>query len=167
MATIRQKGPPNFFITLSSAEYQWEGLLKAVYETVNRIPCTDEVLASMSTAEKNRLITDNVVQSTVHFQKRIEKTIKTFMKPGFFDESVSTSGGDQENKKEEAEEMEHNDDDSKGDREENDEAPSYFYRIEFQARGGMGLFYSFFRFFCHFYVHRLIQKDVETLLNIS
>ena len=80
MATIRQKGAPSLFITLSSAEYQWEGLLKAVYETVNRTPCTDEILTEMTTAEKNRLITDNVVQTTCHFQKRIEKVIRNFMK---------------------------------------------------------------------------------------
>ena len=136
MATIRQKGAPSLFITLSSAEYQWEGLLKAVYETVNRTPCTDEILEGMTTAEKNRLITDNVVQTTCHFQKRIEKVIRRFMKPGFFEESESTStAGDRENDGEEAEEVDDQDEDREDGQEENDDAPSYFYRIEFQARG--------------------------------
>ena len=136
MATIRQKGAPSLFITLSSAEYQWEGLLKAVYETVNRTPCTDEILKGMTTAEKNRLITDNVVQTTCHFQKRIEKVIRKFMVPGFFEENESTSTvGDRENEGEEAEEMDYQDGDREDGQEESDDAPSYFYRIEFQARG--------------------------------
>ena len=136
MATIRQKGAPSLFITLSSAEYQWEGLLKAVYETVNRTPCTDEILKGMTTAEKNRLITDNVVQTTCHFQKRIEKVIRKFMVPGFFEENESTSTvGDRENEGEEAEEMDYQDEDREDGQEESDDAPSYFYRIEFQARG--------------------------------
>ena len=53
MATLRQKGAPTLFITLSSAEYQWEGLLKSVYETVHGEPATDEIIKSMSPAEKN------------------------------------------------------------------------------------------------------------------
>ena len=141
MATIRQKGPPNLFITLSSAEYQWETLVKAVYETVHRTLCTDEILANLSTAEKNRLITNNVVQTTVHFQKRIEKVIKKFMRPGFFDSGPTSDVVDEENKQddeEEEEEIEHHDDGMGSDKEECDDAPSYFYRIEFQARGGRG-----------------------------
>ena len=144
MATIRQKGAPSLFITLSSAEYQWEPLLKAVYETVNRTPCTDEILEGMTTAEKHKLITDNVVQTTCHFQKRIEKLIKEFMTPGFFEESDTTSTiGDGQNEGEENEEMKYQDEDREDDMEVDDDAPSYFYRIEFQARGTRCVYFSF------------------------
>ena len=91
MATLRQKGAPTLFITLSSAEYQWDGLLKSVYETVHRKPATDEIISSMSASEKNKLITDNVVQSTVHFQKRIEKIVKQLMEPEFLEQSDKTN----------------------------------------------------------------------------
>ena len=58
------------------------------------------------------------------------------MKPGFFEESESTStAGDRENEGEEAEEVDDQDEDREDGQEENDDAPSYFYRIEFQARG--------------------------------
>ena len=88
MATLRQKGAPTLFITLSSAEYQWEGLLKSVYETVHGQPATDEIIASMSASEKSKLITENVVQTTVHFQKRIEKILTKLVQPGYLEDSV-------------------------------------------------------------------------------
>ena len=136
MATIRQKGAPTLFITLSSAEYQWESLIKAVYETVNRAPFTDEIKEGLTTAEKRKLITDNVCQTTVHFQKRIERVIREFMKPGFFEQSSSTSiDSGRENGGGETGEMEYQDEDREEDEEESEDAPSYFYRIEFQARG--------------------------------
>ena len=33
MATLRQKGTPTAFVTLSSIEYHWRSLLKAIYKT--------------------------------------------------------------------------------------------------------------------------------------
>jgi hypothetical protein len=128
MATLRQKGAPTLFITLSSAEYQWEGLLKSVYETVHGELATDEIIKSMSPAEKNRLITDNVVQTTVHFQKRIEKIITKLMQPGFLEKSTNPNTSN----------LPPNPIPSntpKGQKEDDDSNPSYFYRIEFQARG--------------------------------
>ena len=89
----------------------------------------------MTTAEKNRLITDNVVQTTCHFQKRIEKVIRKFMKPGFFEESTSIVGDAKNEGYEAAEEMDYQEEDKENGQEESDDAPSYFYRIEFQARG--------------------------------
>ena len=124
MATIRQRGCPTVFVTLSSAEYQWEGLLKSVYETVYRKPATDQIIESMSASEKNKLITENVVQTTLHFQKRIEKIIEIIIQPGYLedkndhpDDCLTKYEGDKED-------------------EESIMIPSYFYRIEFQARGG-------------------------------
>ena len=122
MATLRQRGSPTIFHTLSAAEYQWEGLLKSVYETVYGVPATDEVIANMSASEKNRLITENVVQSTLHFQKRIEKLLPKIIEPGFLEHS-----GSSEEVIEDGQETDSVNKEKK--------TPSYFYRIEFQARG--------------------------------
>ena len=73
MATVRQKGPPTLFTTFSSAEFDWVPLLKCVYETVHKKSITTEELTALSTAEKNKLINENVVQTTQHFAKRTEK----------------------------------------------------------------------------------------------
>ena len=115
MATIRQQGAPNLFVTLTSAEYQWQPLVKSCYEAKYRKPATQEVIENMSEAEKSRLITDNVTLTTLHFEKRIQKLITAFMKPGWFQDD-----SDPLIKQE----------DSEGDE---DTTPSYFYRIEFQV----------------------------------
>ena len=105
MAALRQNGCPSLFLTLSCAEFDWSELLKEIIETVYRKKVTQKDIDDMSNAEKNKLISDNVVQSTVHFQKRIEKMFSLF-KYNFFDGSNETY-----------------------------HASSYFYRIEFQQRG--------------------------------
>ena len=105
MAALRQNGCPSLFLTLSCAEFDWSELLKEIIETVYRKKVTQKDIDDMSNAEKNKLISDNVVQSTVHFQKRIEKMFSLF-KYNFFDRSKETY-----------------------------HASSYFYRIEFQQRG--------------------------------
>ena len=73
MALLRQNGCPSIFLTLSCAEFDWPELLKEIIETVNRKKVTKEYIESLSDREKNRLISENVVQSTLHFQKRIDK----------------------------------------------------------------------------------------------
>jgi len=108
MATLRQNGPPTVFLTMSAAEYHWEGLLRSVYETVNGEYLTNEKLAELSAKDRNKLLTDNVVQTTLHFQKRIEKIMRKLMVSGYLE------SGCEENGKVNG---------------------SYFYRIEFQARG--------------------------------
>ena len=121
MATIRQKGAPTHFVTLSAAEYQWGGLLKSVYETVHKTVATDEIIENMSAGEKNKLITENVVQTTLHFQKRVDKLMKKIIEPGYLDKNIS-------NDEVMSEDIKENRDLEKG-------CPCYFYRIEFQARG--------------------------------
>ena len=121
MATIRQKGAPTHFVTLSAAEYQWGGLLKSVYETVHKTVATDEIIENMSAGEKNKLITENVVQTTLHFQKRVDKLMQKIIEPGYLDENTSTDEVMSE--------------DIKEDRDQEKSCPCYFYRIEFQARG--------------------------------
>ena len=73
MALIRQNGCPSLFLTLSSAEFDWPFLLKEIAETVYRKKFTLEEIDQLSTKEKNKLLSENFVQSTLHFQKRIEK----------------------------------------------------------------------------------------------
>ena len=105
MAILRQKGSPSLFLTLSCAEYSWEGLLKEIMETVQNRQCTIEEVRQLSPQEKNKLISENVIQSTMHFQKRIEKELKLMTYPKFFDEDCPFN------------------------------VSSYYYRVEFQQRG--------------------------------
>ena len=123
MATLRQRGSPTIFQTLSAAEYQWEGLLKSVYETVYGKPATDDVIKNMSASERNKLITENVVQSTLHFQKRIEKILPKIIEPGFLEDNKISEDDTEHECQTEVEQ------------DEDKRNPSYFYRIEFQARG--------------------------------
>ena len=105
MAALRQNGCPSIFLTLSCAEFDWPELLKEILETVYRKKVCQKDIDDLSPAEKNRIISENVVQSTMHFQKRIDKLF-SLMKYDFFDGST-----------------------------ESYHASSYFYRIEFQQRG--------------------------------
>ena len=116
MAAIRQKGAPTLFITLSAAEYHWTGLLKAIYETVNGERVTDEDIKNMSSKDKRAYINENVVQATLHFDKRVNKMVSMIMSPEFLETGKKSSINKDSN-----DEYEIN--------------PSYFYRIEFQARG--------------------------------
>ena len=105
MAILRQNGSPSLFVTLSCAEFAWEGLLKEILETVHNKVFTTEFVKKLTPQEKNKLVSENVVQSTLHFQKRIEKELKLMEKPGFFDNDCEFS------------------------------VSSYYYRVEFQQRG--------------------------------
>ena len=105
MALLRQNGCPSVFLTLSCAEFDWPGLLKEIIETVERRKVSKEYVENLPDKEKNKLISENVVQSTLHFQKRIDK-IFTLMKHDFFKGIPETY-----------------------------QVSSYFYRIEFQQRG--------------------------------
>ena len=105
MATLRQNGSPSLFLTLSCAEYSWAELLKEIFETVYRRKATQKELDDLTPQERNKLISENVVQSTLHFQKRIEKELKLMTFSKFFDDNCPYS------------------------------VSSYFYRIEFQQRG--------------------------------
>ena len=73
MAMLRQLGCPSLFLTLSSAEFDWKELLKEIAETVYRRSFTEQEIEELSSKERNKLIADNVIQSTLHFQKRVDK----------------------------------------------------------------------------------------------
>ena len=105
MALLRQQGCPSVFLTLSCAEFDWPELLKEILETVYRKKVTQQEIDELSDAEKNKILAENVVQTTLHFQKRIEKMF-SIMKYDFFQGSNDTY-----------------------------HVSSYFYRVEFQQRG--------------------------------
>ena len=105
MAHLRQHGCPSIFLTLSCAEFDWPELLKEIVETVERRKVTKEYVENLPINTKNKLISENVVQSTVHFQKRIDKLF-SLMKNDFFKGSSKKY-----------------------------QVSSYFYRVEFQQRG--------------------------------
>ena len=105
MAILRQNGCPSLFLTLSCAEYDWPELLKEIVETVERRTVTKEYINSLSEKEKKRLISENVVQTSIHFQKRIDKLF-ALMKYDFFKGAENTY-----------------------------HISSYYYRVEFQQRG--------------------------------
>ena len=83
MAVLRQNGSPSLFVTLSCAEYSWESLLKEILETVKGRKVSDKEIKDLTIQERNKLISENVVQSTLHFQKRIEKELKLMTFPYF------------------------------------------------------------------------------------
>ena len=83
MATNRQKGSPTLFVTFSCAEYEWLELVKSIYETVYKKNISIEEIRNLPAVERKKLISENVVQTTLHFQKRIEKMF-TLMGYDFF-----------------------------------------------------------------------------------
>jgi hypothetical protein len=105
MAVLRQKGSPSLFVTLSCAEYSWKGLLKEIMETVKGRKVTEKKIDELTISQRNKLISENVIQSTLHFQKRIEKELRLMTYENFFDDNCPYS------------------------------VSSYFYRVEFQQRG--------------------------------
>ena len=83
MALLRQNGCPSVFLTMNCNEFDWPVLLKEILETVHRRKVTEEEIESLSNSQKNKIISENVVQTTIHFQKRIEKMF-TLMENDFF-----------------------------------------------------------------------------------
>ena len=78
MAVLRQNGCPSLFLTLSSAEYQWKELVRQIIETEWKQKVSMEYVLSLSESERNGIITRSAVQSTVHFQKRVQKIFQLF-----------------------------------------------------------------------------------------
>ena len=105
MSLLRQNGCPTLFLTLSCAEFDWHELLKEIAETVYRRKFSWQEIEDMSVRERNRLIAENVVQTTLHYSKRIQKLF-SLMKYDFF-----------------------------GNEDMSYHVSSYFFRVEFQQRG--------------------------------
>ena len=85
MAMLRQKGCPTLFVTMSCAEYKWTELVRQILETEWNQPVSMEYVDKLSNGERNKIITENAVQSTVHFQKRIEKIFNLLKYDDIFD----------------------------------------------------------------------------------
>ena len=73
MTMLRQKGCPSLFMTISCAEYQWKELVRQILETEWNQEVTMEYVDSLSDSQRNQIISRSAVQSTAHFQRRIEK----------------------------------------------------------------------------------------------
>ena len=110
-AMIRQHGSPTLFQTISCAEFEWDHLCKQIYETVYNETIDLEVISSKDNKWKNKLVSENVVQSTIHFQKRTQKLISIMQSNEFYD--VTSRDGTKTHYG----------------------VKDYFYRVEFQQRG--------------------------------
>ena len=108
-AMLRQFGCPSVFFTFSMAEFQWDGLLKEILETVYRRRFSDEEIEDIRPAERNRIIAENHVQTTLHFHKRVQKIFSLMKNEDFFGPS--------------------------SDGQHVYSVSQYFFRIEFQQRG--------------------------------
>ena len=106
MACLRQNGAPTLFTTYSCAEFSWNSLIKSIYETTTKKQITLEEIAKKPAAWRNKLVSENVVQSTLHFSKRTDKIMSLLTNKGIFFHD-----------------------------EKHFVADSFFYRVEFQARG--------------------------------
>ena len=109
MATLRQKSAPTLFFTLTSAEFHCHELFHQVLEHVlNKCLTKDEIdKMNISSTEKNKLISENVIVTTLFFEKRLQKIIAILKKRGF----------------------------SRKNSQKQYVLSDYFYRIEFQQRG--------------------------------
>lgn len=109
MATLRQLGSPTLFFTLSFAEFQSDQLFHQVVETVlnRKISKKEFVEMNFATSERNKVIKDNVVQTTITFEKRLQKLLLILTNEGF----PSNDSGSKYH------------------------VSDFFYRIEFQQRG--------------------------------
>ena len=84
MAFIRQKGPPTLFVTLSSAEFQWDEMIHRIYETTTKTKVSLDFIKAQDQGWKTKFVSNNVVASTMHFSKRIEKLISLLTKDSPF-----------------------------------------------------------------------------------
>ena len=85
MAALRQNGCPTVFLTLSCAEYQWKELCRQILETEFKQEVSMAYIESLSESERNKIISRSAVQSTVHFQKRIEKIFQLLKHDDIFE----------------------------------------------------------------------------------
>ena len=78
MAFLRQLGAPTLFFTLSYAEFRSDPLFHQVLETILNKNISMEELANMNftATERNKIITENVVQTTVAFERRLQKVLQ-------------------------------------------------------------------------------------------
>ena len=78
MACLRQRGSPNLFFTMACAEYKWDNLIKEILQVNEKRVVDLSEIEQMNSSEKNKLLSENAVISTVHFNKRLEKMFRIF-----------------------------------------------------------------------------------------
>ena len=78
MACLRQRGSPNLFFTMACAEYKWDKLIQEILQVKEKRLVDLSEIEKMSSSEKNKLLSENAVISTVHFSKRVEKLFRIF-----------------------------------------------------------------------------------------
>ena len=77
MAFLRQMGSPTLFLTISYAEFKCPQLFHQVLETIFDKTLSQEEVEAMNftQSEKNKIIADNVVQTTFAFERRLQKLL--------------------------------------------------------------------------------------------
>ena len=78
MACLRQRGCPSVFLTVACAEYKWDKLIKEILEVKERRRVDLSEITLMNSSEKNKLLGENAIISTLHFQKRMDKLFSYF-----------------------------------------------------------------------------------------
>ena len=85
MAFLRQLGAPTLFFTVSFAEFQDSILFHEVLETILDRKLTQEDVTEMkfTQTEKNKILCDNVIQTTIAFERRLQKIMKLLTNENF------------------------------------------------------------------------------------
>lgn len=71
LATIRQLGIPTWFVSLSSADTRWPGLLKCLCKVVNNNVLSDEEIEDMSFQDRCKLLNSDPVTASRYFDNRM------------------------------------------------------------------------------------------------
>lgn len=74
MAKIRSLGPPTFFMSLSANDINWVDNIKFISPTPS-----NEDIEKMSSAEIMKLIKENPIASSIHFNNRCEAFLRHFL----------------------------------------------------------------------------------------
>ena len=59
-------------------------MIQQIYQTVHKTKVSLKFIEEMDVAQKNKLVNENVVQSTIHFSKRIDKIFALLSKESPF-----------------------------------------------------------------------------------
>ena len=84
LAMLRQKGCPTLFLTLSCAEFRWDTLIQEILQVRERRKVDLKEVKEMSQSAKNKLLIENPVITTLHFDKRMQKMFKHFKSQNAF-----------------------------------------------------------------------------------
>ena len=74
-AFVRQKGAPTLFASFSSAEFAWDETIHQIFEAVTRTQVPLDFIRDKDASWKRKFVTENVVQSSLHFSKRTRKLL--------------------------------------------------------------------------------------------